>query len=90
MTNGAVEFRRTSNQILTGVPLACLALLDLTYIADSMRCAQAVLSGESSSGIAQVLEDNARAQYDAFSDELEELLALADPEAKNLGPTFWE
>ncbi len=92
MTNGAVELRETSNEILTAVPLACLALIGLTYksVADSMRCGEAVLHAKSTSEIARLIEDNARAQFDAFSDELEELLAIADPDAESLGATFWD
>ncbi len=92
MKTGAVERLELSSWALTAAPRAYLGLLGLASksAANSLDCVQGLVNAKSPSEVAHALENSARAQLDAFSEEVEELSALVMPGDENLGSTFWD
>ncbi len=92
MKTGAIESLEMSSWALIRAPRAYLGLLGLASksAANSLDCIQGLVNAKSPSEIARALESSARAQLDAFSEEVEELSALVTSGDENLGSTFWD
>jgi hypothetical protein len=92
MASGTVELHENQSWTLRGNPLMYLRLAELAFksVHSSLRCAEVLLDAKSTSEINDAVTDNVRDQFEALSEQIEELSALIAPEAVDIGLSFWD
>jgi putative two-component system hydrogenase maturation factor HypX/HoxX len=69
-----------------------VTLMDMTLITigTALRCSQRLASANSASELKDAVMDNTRDQFEALSNQIEELSGVTDPKPDDLKLTFWE